>query len=501
MYYSCPVIPQKFLAALKNIFVSTVVLCNDRNVLNGNEKVFQLAIGDLKILESEGLELNVNGEVKIVYFALAVMLGDNAGINSILGFVESFSANYYCRFCKLHKCQAHYMTAVPEIFLRTVDNYAEDVIVNDQSETGVFEECVFNCLESYHVVVNGTVDIMHGILEGVAKYDLCKVLFEFVYVRKYFSDDTFRDRIDNFHYGPLEAGNRPPSNKISRKSLAEDSLNFSEMLCFVRHLGEMIGDLVPEDDPVWELYILLREIIDILFAPEFSAGTENLLHVLVVEHHQLYMELFLCNVKQKFHFMLHYSSLMLTLGPLVHLSSIRWEAKHRELKQVARATNSRINLPHTVVLKHQLRQCYRFMSGDGLKVEFSVGLTQLVQRETVDPRALLRDFIPPNVLVNVAKWVSVCGIYFKCGLLLHVGYNDTLPSFTKITEIIYDGTDPSGHPKIYFICSAYKTNSFSRHHHSYKVSENFDLTVVPYGSTLSVYPLVIRAGNLVTLRY
>ncbi|KAJ1526548.1 hypothetical protein ONE63_008135 [Megalurothrips usitatus] len=315
MYYSCPVIPQKFLAALKNIFVSTVVLCNDRNVLNGNEKVFQLAIGDLKIL------------------------------------------------------------------------------------------------------------------------------------------------------------------------------------------GEMIGDLVPEDDPVWELYILLREIIDILFAPEFSAGTENLLHVLVVEHHQLYMELFLCNLKPKFHFMLHYSSLMLTLGPLVYLSSIRWEAKHRELKQVARATNSRINLPHTVVLKHQLRQCYRFMSGDGLKVEFSVGLTQLVQRETVDPRALLRDFIPPNVLVNVAKWVSVCGIYFKCGLLLHVGYNDTLPSFTKITEIIFDGIDPSGHPKIYFICSAYKTKSFSRHHHSYKVSENFDLTVVPYGSTLSVYPLVIRAGNLVTLRY
>ncbi|KAJ1521836.1 hypothetical protein ONE63_003471 [Megalurothrips usitatus] len=313
MYYSCPVIPQKFLAALKNIFVSTVVLCNDRNVLNGNEKVFRVTIEEL-------------------------------------------------------------------------------------------------------------------------------------------------------------------------------------------YLGEMIGDLVPEDDPVCELYILLREIIDILFAPEYSAGTERFLHVLIVEHHSLYMELFLCNLKPKYHFMLHYSTLMLMLGPLVHLSSIRCEAKHRELKQVARATNSRINLPYTVVLKHQLRQCYRFMSGDGLKVEFAVGLTQLVHREIIDPQGLLRDFIPPNGFVNVAKWVSVCGVYFKCGMLLHVAYYDNLPCFTKITEIVYDGIDFCGQPKIYFVCKAYKTNSFSRHYHSYRVSEGCDITIVPYGNTLSVYPLLIRGGDFVTTR-
>jgi len=36
------------------------------------------------------------------------------------------------------------------------------------------------------------------------------------------------------------------------------------MLCFNQHLGVMIGDLVPVDSEIWQLYILLRKIIEIV---------------------------------------------------------------------------------------------------------------------------------------------------------------------------------------------------------------------------------------------
>jgi len=41
-----------------------------------------------------------NGEIKNVYFTTEFCTGDNLGINSIFGFVESFNAHYYCRICK-----------------------------------------------------------------------------------------------------------------------------------------------------------------------------------------------------------------------------------------------------------------------------------------------------------------------------------------------------------------------------------------------------------------
>jgi hypothetical protein len=36
---------------------------------------------------------------------LGFVLGDNLGLNEILGFVQSFNANYSCRFCKIQKDQ------------------------------------------------------------------------------------------------------------------------------------------------------------------------------------------------------------------------------------------------------------------------------------------------------------------------------------------------------------------------------------------------------------
>lgn len=45
----------------------------------------------------------INNEVIRVYFPLLLIAGDNLGLNSLLGFSESFSADYFCRLCISHR--------------------------------------------------------------------------------------------------------------------------------------------------------------------------------------------------------------------------------------------------------------------------------------------------------------------------------------------------------------------------------------------------------------
>ena len=47
--------------------------------------------------------LQLNGEIKKVYFTIEFCTGDNLGLNSIFSFVESFNAHYYCRICRNKK--------------------------------------------------------------------------------------------------------------------------------------------------------------------------------------------------------------------------------------------------------------------------------------------------------------------------------------------------------------------------------------------------------------
>lgn len=505
-YYNCPVVPQKYLGTLKNIFVAQLFLSDDRNVIDGNEKAFHMLLEELNFLEEEGIL--IFGQR--VYFALTLMLGDNLGIHSILGFTEGFTANYPCRLCRMHKRLVQRMVSVPQHFLRTPDNYAADVETNDQSLTGVYENCVFNQVNTYHVTVNQSVDIMHDILEGVAKYDMSRILDYFIYQRAYFSLETLILRVNDFDYGPTESGNKPPAHKLTRDRIVNDTLNFSsaEMLCFVRYFGLMVGDLVPEDDPVWDFYLSLRDIVDILFAPSFSRGTEELLKHYVEFHHRMYMELFLTNLKPKYHHMIHYWALLLLIGPLIHFSGMRWESKHRELKQIAKATCSRMNLPLTLITKYCLKLGFRFFSKIGFQMEYDIGICESIPRNIVDPENVIDQFLIVDAAARhfeCVAWARLNGVYFRVGLVVHVGFSADYPNFAVIDRIIYQGLSGDGEPQIVFVCHMLITRLFNRHYHAYEVEESNEWLVVSYEHILSSHPLAMRVlpvgGAFVSTRY
>jgi len=80
--------------------------------------------------------LEVYGDTVRVYFAMCLFTEDNLGANSILGYVESFSANY-CRICKEHKTimQKQYQIHFKSIKARNIINYNTDLIIDDSTHT------------------------------------------------------------------------------------------------------------------------------------------------------------------------------------------------------------------------------------------------------------------------------------------------------------------------------------------------------------------------------
>lgn len=144
-----------------------------------------------------------------IYFSLGLVLGDNLGLNSILGFVESFSANYYCRVCRSHKSDLQYMLKESKM-IRDKTNYIDDLKTNDVSLTGINELCVFNKVPNFHVMDNIVCNFMHDVLEGVARYDTA-VIMNHLIGKNFFTLDILNKRIELFNYGITERKNTPPS--------------------------------------------------------------------------------------------------------------------------------------------------------------------------------------------------------------------------------------------------------------------------------------------------
>lgn len=83
----------------------------------------------------------------------------------------------------------------------------------------------------------------------------------------------------------LESSNRPsllPNLEKMRQTA-------SQMWCLIRFLPQMIGHKVPEDNEYWGLFLLLRTIMDMIFAPVISLEATYSLEAIIDEHHSEYM--------------------------------------------------------------------------------------------------------------------------------------------------------------------------------------------------------------------
>ena len=141
---------------------------------------------------------------------------------------------------------------------------------------------------------------MHDFLEGVWKYVVRAILIEFIYVKHYFTIDKLNVIITNFNYCSDES-NKPPKIALNQEK-QELNLKYSasEMFCLVKYLGLMIGDMIPQYDEHWKMFLTLRKISDILMSPRIVNAHITSLASLVKSLMETYLKFYKV-LKPKFH--------------------------------------------------------------------------------------------------------------------------------------------------------------------------------------------------------
>lgn len=436
VYISLPFLPAELQGSLDRILLFQLHHSQDRKEF-GNKAIFEPVAQELKFLEENGIVIETSTGTHHIYFCLALLIGDNLALHTMLGFSESFSGNFPCRFCHIHKSDLKSCYSQSDDLLRNRVSYEADLRINNLSLTGVKEPCIWNCL-NFHVSENLSVDIMHDILEGVCHYDFIVLLKRFITDMKYFTLENLNFRIKTFNYSDLECKNKPSSigeDDFLKKSKLK--MSASEMLCFTRYFGLFVGDLIPVADEGWQLYLNLREIIDIIFSRSVSEQKINILKVLVEEHHRLYLSsTFKSYLRPKHHHMVHYPLIMSKVGPLRNLWSMRFESKHKESKTTANITTSRKNITLTLSIKHQLKLCHKLLAKTLYDTITFVGPGEIIHLNALCHYNLFKVFLPSNLKETFCPhWVNIYGLLFKPSSVIITGSN-LLPTFGEILYII-----------------------------------------------------------------
>ena len=90
-------------------------------------------LADIKLLETEGIELEIDGRVCCVFGSIVTFSGDNLTSHAIAGFNECFSYGRVCRYCMADKnslknlhCEASCQLRTPEghsYNLKAIESY------------------------------------------------------------------------------------------------------------------------------------------------------------------------------------------------------------------------------------------------------------------------------------------------------------------------------------------------------------------------------------------
>nr|XP_023659142.1 uncharacterized protein LOC111839439 isoform X1 [Paramormyrops kingsleyae] len=362
------------------------------------------------------------------------------------------------------------------------------VKINVPSATGVKQNSCLNHLKYFHVTENICVDIMHDVLEGVAPFEVRLMLQHFIYEENLLSLEHLNERIAGFGYGYGDDKNKPSvilNLKTSEKAIKQTA---SQMWCLLRVLPFLLGDLVDSDSPHWQLFLLLRKICDIIFAPVVTKALAVFLKQLVIDHHTLFKNIYPNrNLIPKHHFMVHYPSMMTLFGPLSKLWCMRFEAKHHPLKQQAHTVCNFKNISKSLAHKYQIQQMYQWKLSSEQTCEmtvpnsFAVIIGSLFKGEKLLDQLKSDHFLTTlsiNSSVHVTNSVILFGTTYRKGCILPLNMDKNgEPLFGEVIHIFPQ------HERGYSLMflRLLKVKYFDEHLFSYKVetTEVFNMAKVP----------------------
>lgn len=310
-------------------------------------------LSDLRQLEEHGL---VTSSGHVVRATVIFIVGDNLGSHCIGGYTQNFSTSkYFCRYCEVTRDQLECVSQ--SLPLRTVDNYKEALQLLQESGVdhikGISCDSIVNTLKFFHVSQPGLPPcISHDLFEGVVAYDLAIYLRYFIKVKHWLTYSQLNRRITQFAYKDSDTSWSPCQVNEKANTIGGQA---AENWCLLRLLPVIIGDKVDPRDPVWQLVIQLKELVERMCAPKITTAQIAYLNI-VVEYLETRKTVFPSDkLKPRHHYLLHYASLTNKMGPLKRLWTMRFESIHSYFKCVRRIQNFK-NVCQSLAKQHQLLQ-------------------------------------------------------------------------------------------------------------------------------------------------
>ncbi|XP_011862141.1 PREDICTED: uncharacterized protein LOC105558828 [Vollenhovia emeryi] len=338
---------------------------------------------------------------------------------------------------------------------------------------------------------------MHDFDEGVYKYGMSHILHHYIYNIKNITLNTLNDRLKGFDYTSNNISNRLPAlreHEVKKKHL---SFSANEMSNFLLLFPFLVGEDVSYDE-VWEYYLILRKIHDLVNAKYLQKECAGLLGVLVEEHHVKYCNVFMDNLKPKHHNMTHYKTILKKSGPPSHLSVARFESKNRLLKLAANATCSRKNITHSLAVKEQLYLCYRFSSKIGLIDNQKLGSILFADDISYfNNYSTFKNSLPANFIGKCLElsWAQFKGICYKPNLCVVVNISfDHLPQFGIVRHVLCNDSN---------LCLVYQNllnKRFCKNLHGWEVEVLSEMSCILVEHLCHPFPAIIarlpKSGSL-----
>jgi len=149
---------------------------------------------------------------------------------------------------------------------------------------------------------------MHDLFERICRYDLAKILNNFIN-KEFFTLDVLNERINCFNH--VSDSNVPPS--LQSESIKKELiiLSASEMHYLVKNLGLFVGDLITNNNnnnKHWQLCLIMCKIVCVATADAINEKIIENFEKLVDQYLTIYKKkinkLFKCNFKFKHHIIL-----------------------------------------------------------------------------------------------------------------------------------------------------------------------------------------------------
>jgi len=442
--YLSKIYPMSFSLSWITFFLVAMWYAHDVKTY-GYDKLLQHIVSTVQQLESnDGMTANVRGQSTVVRATVVLVSANYLGFNALFGFCESFTATRFCRFCNCSRNEANCCFRESQLKLRDRQSY--NLAVQSASKpdyewqmTGVKKGCILNKLKYWHVTTNYVVDIMHDVLEGVAPFELSLILKGMAKDKSVMlSVETVNSALTFFDYSIADKNSRPPT--LSSFDTLQTSA--TEMWCFLWNLPLLIGHRVPRQQEHWLLLLKLLDICDIIFAPAVTENLANYLGHLVEEHHTYLKGLLNSDQKLmlKHHFMVHYGMCLKNSGPPVRYWSLRFEARHKIFKDLAKSTHCYKNICKTLAKRFQMALAVKLMNPKLNAAESNVGpSTQVILDSLGDElcEVVCSEFkMCRQDSVYCADWISVGHYSFMPNAVTVNSMSEGIPQFGIVVQIL-----------------------------------------------------------------